>query len=172
MVMIVFAYLCCFSAFVHNVLLLYNQDFTQLKDYDNEKSYEILQNMSRDRYICHCCINPYTSNTLLENMSNKHDLLIEKEKRLVNFRVVIIGFELFTLVVIFFVYGGPAIINILSIISVLCAFAAQYETSVNVVVILESFVLLVASVTFLQSLYTILVTILDVHTCRFMIKND
>jgi hypothetical protein len=72
----------------------------------------------------------------------------------------------FNLGVVFFVYGGPMIINCFTGINTLCVLIGSCINSFNQIIWLENLAVLVATVITLQCSYVIIVAAFEVHTRR------
>ena len=154
------------AMFVHQTVNMYNEVDVKSINESDSKCYTVLRYILANKAQCHSCINKHTNFDELTNIVREHGISRIREEQLSRLRNILNGFEFFIFLVVFAVYGGSKIINIFTGISIICTFLAQHVTSFDKMIPLECVIVFVATIAFFQSLYSLVVTIIEIHTRR------
>ncbi len=152
------------------MLNLYYQNDTQSL-VKQEDAFKILRSMTQVEYNCYYCITNRTNHAIIGQILQIHDNGIEQQLKVSHVRLVLNLFGIFNIVLVFIVYGGPAIFNFLTCINGLCILIVPFVKHFHYMIYMESSVVFVSTVVTMQSLYCIIIAVLEIDT-KLSIKTE
>ena len=133
----------------HNGNLHFNNMKTAVK---------ILNKVNADKYHCFHCISKHLTNQTILKLNQTFNDLLQQQIQIKRMRFILYLFSLFNIVLVSVVFPGPLILNILSFINVIFLFLGLYVDQFDVVICIESVVVLVSVVSFFYISYRVMST--------------
>jgi hypothetical protein len=163
-------YSLCFYSYVYQMTILYYQNDALLIK-KSESAFQILRNMSDDQHSCYHCVMHHITDDHIKKILEIRSNNIEHQLKISNVRLILNLFGIFNVVLVFIVYGGPVIINCLTCINALFILIVPFIKDFHYVIYIESFAVIFATVITIQSFYSLMIAIIEIHT-KWLIKKD
>lgn len=161
-------YCICLFSYIYQLIRIFDEEKQQSIDEKNKDAFEFLRKAIVDDYRCYHCINTYSTSSRISDIVHVYEMSIEYQRRFTLLRLVLNGFALFNVITISFIFGGPTMINVISIFSCICIVIAQLVQEISTLIILESVGVVVATMVMIHSCYSVFVNILEIHSIRLL----
>lgn len=146
-----------------NQIYIFNGTTSSLAEDKSNDIYVFLKRIVEDEYNCYYCINTNSSTSAVRHMieinQNYHDGQLEMSLTRSLFNI----FGFLNIIIVYFVYGGPLLINILALINCVMLLASLFIKQLSVLVWMESFVVFMFVFIVLQTSY-----VLIINVCRII----
>jgi len=146
-----------------NQIYIFNGTTSSLAEDKSNDIYVFLKRIVEDEYNCYYCINTNSSTSAVRHMieinQNYHDEQLEMSLTRSLFNI----FGFLNIIIVYFVYGGPLLINILALINCVMLLASLFIKQLSVLVWMESFVVFMFVFIVLQTSY-----VLIINVCRII----
>jgi len=143
--------------------LVHNNWTQTLNKNDENKIFQLLQNMKDDEN-CFYCIRTYSKKEDIDEMIANQQRLIQHNDALKVVRILLNWLSIINTLVAIIVFGGPVLIICAMIISATLIFASLFINNSMYMIYFESSVIVASVVVWIKSDYCLFITIL----CKFI----